>query len=236
MKAPDPFAVLGDERVTNVLRRLHAEADRQMPGLILHYLPKLPKVLLGVAVHFDEAQIRGFYADKFIALEREQAAFCYLTARALTARVVVEFGTSFGVSTLWLAAAVRANGGGKVIGTELVPEKAERARAHVDEAGLSDIVEIRTGDARETLREVPHGIDLVLNDGFPMLALEILKLLAPRMRVGAVVLTDNVGSFRANYRDYLAYVRAPQSGFASMTLPFKSGTEYSVRLAEPADA
>ena len=120
----------------------------------------------------------GFYADKYIALEREQAAFCYLTARALRARLVVEFGTSFGVSTLWLAAAVRANGGGRVIGTELVPDKVERARAHVEEAGLSEIVEIREGDARQTLRDLPPDVDLLLNDGFPNLALEILQLVA----------------------------------------------------------
>lgn len=225
----DAFAVLEDGRVANVLRRLHAEADRQTPGLILHYLPWLPSVLLGRALHFDEAQIRGFYADKYIALERAQAAFCHLTARSLRARVVVEFGTSFGVSTLWLAAAVRANGGGRVIGTEIVPEKAARARAHIAEAGLDDIVELRVGDARETLREVPEDVDLLLNDGFPMLALDIVKLVAPRMREGAVVLTDNVGMFKANYRDYLAFIRDPRNGFCSASIPFRSGTEYSVR-------
>jgi predicted O-methyltransferase YrrM len=225
---PDPFAVLGDERVASVLRRLHAEADRQTPGLLWHYLPKLPSVLWGSELEFPEAQIRGFYADKYIALERAQAAFAYLTARALGARSVVEFGTSFGVSTIWLAAAVRANGGGKVVGTELVATKALRAREHVEEAGLADVVEIREGDARETLRHLDASVDLLLNDGFPMLALEIVKLVAPRLRPGAVVLTDNVGTFRANYAAYVAYVRDPANGFRSTALPFKSGTEYSV--------
>lgn len=225
------FSILEDERAARVLRRLHVEADTQTPGLILHYLPMLPRMLLGQVLHFDEAKVRGFYADKYLALEREQAAFCHLTARALRARTVVEFGTSFGISTIWLAAAVRQNGGGRVIGTELVPEKAARARQNLEEAGLSDFVEIRVGDAMETLRELPDGVDLLLNDGFPMRALDILKLVKPRMREGAVVVTDNVGMFKANYREYQRYLREPRNGFVSTSIPFRSGTEYSVRKA-----
>ena len=79
----DPFRVIADERVTRVLRRLHADADRQLPGLILHYLPKLPSMLLGRRLNSTEEQIRGYYADKYICLDREQAAFCYLTLRSL---------------------------------------------------------------------------------------------------------------------------------------------------------
>ena len=131
-----PFAVLDDARVAKVLERLHAEADKQLPGLLLHYLPRLPKLVFGGRIHFDDTQFRGFYADKFIALEREQAAFCHLTARALSARVIVEFGTSFGISTIWLASAVQSNGGGRVISSEIVPSKASRAREHIEEAGL----------------------------------------------------------------------------------------------------
>jgi predicted O-methyltransferase YrrM len=229
----DPFAVIGDARAESVLRRLHAEADRQNARVVLHHLPKLPALLLRRRVHFDEQQIRGFYADKYIALQAQQAAFCHLVVRSLRARHVVEFGTSFGVSTIWLAAAVRANGGGRVIGTELVPAKAELAQRHIEEAGLADIVEIRIGDASQTLHDLPsEPVEVLLNDGFPMLATEILQLVAPRMPPGAVVLTDNVGTFSANYRDYLAYLRAPESGFATMTVPFRSSdTEYSVRLA-----
>lgn len=232
----DSFAVLGDPRVAGVLRRLHAEADRQMPGLILHYLPKLPAMLLGRKIRIDDSKASGYYADKFIALEREQAAFCHLTARAIGARNIVEFGTSFGVSTLWLAAAVRANGGGKVIGTELVPEKARRAQQHIDEAGLTDYVEIRVGNALETLKQLPPAVDLLLVDGFPTLALEIVKRVAPSLREGAVVITDNVGTFKGNYIEYQAYMKDPRNGFLSVTVPFRSGTEYSIRSRGGRDA
>ncbi|WP_437782408.1 O-methyltransferase [Sorangium sp. So ce1097] len=224
---PDPLAVLPDERVRAVLRRLHDEADRQVPGVVLHLLPKLPRMLLGRRVDAPGTELD--FADKYLAIGRDQGAFCYLTARALRATTIVEFGTSFGVSTLWLAAAVRDNGGGRVIGTELVPEKARRAQANLEEAGLAAFAEIRVGDATETLRADLGEVDFMLNDGMPLRALDVLKLVAPALRPGAVVVTDNVGVFRADYRDYVAYVRDPRHGFASMTVPFRSGTEYSVR-------
>ena len=223
----DPFDVLMDGRVCAVLRRLHAEADRQVPGVLLHFLPKVPQMLLGRRV--DAPGTEHDFADKYLAIGRHQGAFCYLTARALRAETIVEFGTSFGVSTLWLAAAVRDNGGGRVIGTELLLEKARRAQANLEEAGLASFAEVRVGDAMETLRADLGEVDFMLNDGFPLRALDVLKLVAPALRPGAVVVTDNVGIFKADYRDYVAYLRDPRHGFASMTIPFRSGTEYSVR-------
>ena len=193
----DPFAVLPDEKVRAVLRRLHGEADRQVPGVLLHFLPKLPRMLLGLRVDAPGSEL-GYFADKYIALGSDQGAFCYLTARALRARTIVEFGTSFGVSTIWLAAAVRDNGGGRVIGTELVPEKARRAQANLEEAGLASFAEIRVGDATETLRANLGEVDFMLSDGSPRWALDALKLVAPALRAGAVVVTADVGIFKAD--------------------------------------
>lgn len=223
----DPLTVLPDERVRSVLRRLHTEADRQIPGVLLQLLPRLPRLLVGLSI--DRPGQEHAMANKYIALGRDQGAFCYLMARALGAKTIVEFGTSFGVSTIWLAAAVRDNGGGRVIGTELVPAKARRAQANLEEAGLASFVEVRMGDATQTLKADLGTVDFMLNDGFPRTALDVLKVVAPALRPGASVVTDNVGMFRADYRDYVAYLRDPSNGFASMTVPFRSGTEYSVR-------
>jgi predicted O-methyltransferase YrrM len=173
-----------------------------------------------------------FYADKYIALEREQAAFCHLVARSIGARRIVELGTSFGVSTIWLAAAVRANGGGVVITTEVVREKALRAHRNIDDAGLGRFVEIRVGDARETLRDLAGPIDLLLIDGYPPAALDVLRIVAPHLRTGAVVLADNVGSFKADLADYLAWMTEPGNGFATVVVPYKSGTAYSIKCAD----
>jgi predicted O-methyltransferase YrrM len=103
---------------------------------------------------------------------------------SLRARRVVEFGTSYGVSTLYLAAAVRDNGGGTVIGTEIEPSKAQSARAHFAEAGLENLVELREGDALETLVDCGGPVDFLLVDGFPKLARPVIELTGVATKAG----------------------------------------------------
>ncbi len=223
------LASLPDPRVRDVLRRLHAEADREMPKLVWQYLPYLPRMLMGKKLPWERLEHK--HDDKFIPIDASQGVFCYLLARAIGASRIVEFGTSFGISTIYLALAVRENGGGSVIGTEMVPSKIVRARQHLQEAGLSDLVEIHEGNALETLGDLDGPVDFLLNDGFPLYALDVLKLVAPKMRTGAVVVTDNVGMFKGDHVEYLAYVRDPTNGFASGNLAFKEDCELSVRTA-----
>ena len=186
-------------------------------------------------MNWDKSGPRQFLSDKLVALDPYKARLCYLLCRASGAKRVVEVGTSFGVSTIYLAAAVRENvnaagGPGVVIGTEWEPTKVEAARTNLGAAGLADIVEIREGDVRETLRDVEGPVDFVLMDIWVPMARPALELVMPRLRPGAIVLADNVNSFRHEYRDYLALVRDPAGRFQSMTLPHKGGVELSVWL------
>jgi predicted O-methyltransferase YrrM len=146
----------------------------------------------------------------------------------------VEAGTSFGVSTLFLAAAVRDNlradgGDGVVIGTEHEADKANAARAHFAEAGLSDIIDLREGDLRETLRSVDAPIDLMLIDIWIPMAKPALELVAPRLRPGAVILCDNTTTFRKAYTEYFDFLNDPENDFRTLTLPFEGGLEFTVR-------
>jgi predicted O-methyltransferase YrrM len=170
-------------------------------------------------------------ADLSISISAEQGMFAYLVARSIGARRIVEFGTSFGVSAIYLASAIRDNGGGIVIGSEFIDSKAERARANILEAGLADSVEIRVGDARGTLADPGGEIDLLLIDGSKDLYLPVLKMLAPRLRQGGVVLADNVLSpfIKRTLAEYVAYMQDDRNGFASVTVPFHDGFEYSVK-------
>ena len=167
-------------------------------------------------------------AGAWAPLSREQGEFTYLTSRAIGARQVIEFGTSFGISTLYLAAAVRDNGGGSVVGSEIEASKHQRAVENLQAAGLDGMVDVRLGDALETLKEVPEPVDLVLLDGWKDLYLPVLKLLEPRLRVGAVVLADNIFTFRKALRPYVDYVQSGENGFHSTTLHLGDGFEYSV--------
>ena len=122
----------------------------------------------------DYRALYGSLKDFHLAVSRETARLLYMLVRSSRARTIVEFGTSFGVSTLHLAAALRDNGGGRLISTEFEPTKVARARANLSATGLDDLVEIRVGDALETLaRDLPEGIDLVLLDGAKNLYLTI---------------------------------------------------------------
>jgi len=115
-----------------------------------------------------------------------------------------------------------------VVGSELEASKRERAVAHLAEAGLGDLVDVRLGDAMETLREVPEPVDLVFLDGWKDLYLPVLKLLTPRLRPGAVVLGDNIRTFRKSLRPFVEYVQSGENGFLSTTLSISDGVEYSV--------
>ncbi|HTR90163.1 MAG TPA: class I SAM-dependent methyltransferase [Trebonia sp.] len=169
-------------------------------------------------------------AGRPLSIQPDQGDLIYLLCRALGATRVVDFATSVGVSAIYFAAAVRDNGGGTVIGAEIVPEKAAAARRNLAEAGLAEFADIRLGDARETLRDLGGPADFALIDGFPVdagpsLARQVFDIVAPQLRIGALVLNDN------GEPDFLSYVRDPARGFLSLSLPIKGSTELSVKVA-----
>lgn len=163
--------------------------------------------------------------DVYLAVSRETGTLLYMLVRHSRARNVVEFGTSFGISTLHLAAGLRDNGGGRVLGTEFEPSKVVRARANMQAAGLADLVEIREGDALETLaHDLPDPIDLVLLDGAKSLYSPVLALLEPKLRAGALIVADNADMVP----EYLEKIRQPGSGYLSV--PVIEDVELSLRL------
>ena len=164
--------------------------------------------------------------DLWLPVTRETGALLYMLARSTNARSIVEFGTSFGISTLHLAAALRDNGDGRLITTEFEPSKVAQAREHLTDGGLMDLVEIREGDALRTLAaDLPQSIDLLLLDGAKALYNDVLNLVENRLMPGALIVADN-----ADYSpDYLARVRSPDSGYLSVQ--FGKDVELSMRLA-----
>jgi predicted O-methyltransferase YrrM len=167
-----------------------------------------------------------FYAlakDVYLAVSRETARLLYMLTRSTGAEAIVEFGTSFGISTLHLAAGLRDNGGGRLITTEFEPSKAARARENFAAGGLADLIELREGDALETLAAgLPERVDLVLLDGAKGLYPEVLDRLAPRLAPGALIVADNAERSPA----YLERVRA-SDGYTSV--PFGGDVELSMR-------
>jgi predicted O-methyltransferase YrrM len=174
----------------------------------------------------DYLDFYGRLKNAPLAISRETGALLYMLARSSRARTIVEFGTSFGISTLHLAAALRDNGGGHLITSEFEPSKVARARDHLTAGGLIDLVEIREGDALETLSvDLPETVDLLLLDGAKALYPEILSLMESSLRPGAFIVADNAD----DSPDYLARVRSPTNGY--MSTPFAEDVELSMRIS-----
>lgn len=218
-------------RVAGLLKRLHDESksrSQTMPFARLGFGMLLDSILGRKPTPKEEA-VRA--AEIYMCLGPDQGRLAYLLARTNKARRIIEFGTSFGVSTIYLAAAVRDNGGGVVIGSELEPGKLARARDHLREAGLDDLVDLREGDAMETLSDPGGEVDLLLLDGWKDLYIPIFEKMLPHLRPGSVVIADNIRLFRTALAPYLDRVRAAGSGFASAPVPAGlDAMEVSTRL------
>ncbi len=178
------------------------------------------------------ARSKAGYRDLYDALKnfalpvsRDTGRLLYVLARVTGARSIVEFGLSFGLSTLHLAAALKDNGGGQLITTEFEASKIARARENLAVGNLLDFVEIREGDALETLASnLPDTIDLLLLDGAKALYLDVLAIVEGRLRTGAVIVADNAD----HCPEYLEYVSDPANGY--LTLSFTEEVELAMRL------
>ncbi|HVX03912.1 MAG TPA: O-methyltransferase [Rhodanobacteraceae bacterium] len=216
---------LTSQPLAALLERLFDEADETSPWTS-SALTDLSAGERDRLMH-SKTEYLDFYGrlkDMPLPVSRETGALLYMLARGCGARNIVEFGTSFGISTLHLAAALRDNGGGRLITTEFEPSKVIRARENLAAGGLIDLVEIREGDALQTLaRDLPGTIDLLLLDGAKSLYPEILDRVESRLRPGAFIVADN-----ADYSpEYLKRVRSPANGYLSV--PFADDVELSMR-------
>ncbi|MGH6613486.1 O-methyltransferase [Sphingomonas sp.] len=220
------MTILTTTPLAPLLERLFTEADASSPTAD----PAFANMSADERTRLMHSKIEylelyGRLKDVALPVSRETGALLYMLARSSGARTIVEFGTSFGISTLHLAAALRDNGGGRLITSEFEPSKVARARGNLTAGGLIDLVEIRVGDALQTLStDLPETIDLLLLDGAKALYPEILSLVESRLRPGALIIADN-----ADYSpDYLALVRSPGSGY--MSIPFGEDVELSMRI------
>ena len=215
---------LNSPQVSAVLDRLYKEAE-QTDGKIL---PLVRAELARLGGRMDDCKMAPMLKDAYIPVAPEVGRFLYSLIRSCRPKIVVEFGTSFGLSAIHLAAALRDNGAGKLITTELDSGKAARAFEHLQQAGLSGIVEIRRGDAFETLTDV-NGIDFLILDGWKALYLPMLNKLEPTLNSGSLIVADDITLMPEMVKPYVDYVRNPENGYTSTELPIDDGLEISLR-------
>jgi predicted O-methyltransferase YrrM len=217
---------LTSDPIAPLLDRLFKEADATSPASI----PAFSKLSAEERTRLmrsktDYLKFYGQMKDIPLPVSRETGVLLYMLARSCHARTIVEFGTSFGISTLHLAAALRDNGSGRLITSEFEPSKIARARKNLADGGVIDVVEFREGDALKTLSaNLPETIDLLLLDGAKALYPDLLKLVESRLKAGALIVADNAD----HSPDYLAHVRSPENGYLSLS--FADDVELSMRI------
>lgn len=219
------MSILTDQALQRQIDRLQTCSGNQNADVVAYFMDRLRAGNLNWNGLDGEAHT--FLADKMVALDAKKAEFCHLLCRAMGARRVVELGTSYGVSTLYLADAVRANGGGVVIATEYEPRKAAAARENFAEAGFDRLIDLREGDLRQTLRDLEGPIDFVLMDIWTEVVVPAMELVAPHVRRGAAIVCDNTAQFAEAYRDYFRFIEA--GGYVTRTLPFEGGLELTIK-------
>jgi len=226
MPPTDTKCSLLDPRVARTLDRLHRRARLDLLKIAL-IAPLVVPDFLGFRKSDDDRLSRRMRST-YLPVSRSQGQMLYLIARSIDARRIVEFGTSFGISTLYMASAVKDNGGGVVVGSELEPSKHAKANEHLREAGLDGFTDVRLGDAVKTLADVEAPVDMVLLDGWKDSYLPVLEVLKPKLRPRAIVLADNIFTFKKALRPYVDYMQSGANGFVSSTLDISDGFELSV--------
>jgi predicted O-methyltransferase YrrM len=162
------------------------------------------------------------------SLHPDSAAFLSMLARTAGAKRILEIGTSVGFSTIYLADAMR-QAGGRITTVELLPEKSEKARQNIQAAGLSEYVAQRTGDVRELAGQLTGPWDMVFIDTEKELYLPIFNILSNEVRVGGLLLADNVISHAEDLKDYLSIISADRR-YETVTIPLGQGIELSRRI------
>jgi predicted O-methyltransferase YrrM len=215
---------LADPSLQSVLSQLFAASEVQEAAVASTPAPPPPagRSSWAEATALERADA---FEDAYIPISAEAGKLLYALVRAIRPQTIVEFGTSFGISTIYLAAAVTDNGTGHVITTELSTRKVRAATANLRRSGVAGAVTVLAGDALQTLADVPGPIGLVLLDGWKELCLPVLRLLEPKLAPGALIAADDT-TF-ASMADYLAYVREPASGYVTVAFPVEDGMELS---------
>jgi predicted O-methyltransferase YrrM len=211
---------LQDARVASALDRMYTESSEQFARL-RERSGDFERLTNASAQERADA-----FSDFYLPVTPEAGRLLYSLVRASRPSTVVEFGMSLGISAIHLASAVRDNGSGRVVTTELSMTKVATAKRTFAETGLDDLITVLEGDALETLDAVAGPVGFVLLDGWKELYLPVTKLLEPKLSPGALIVADNTSM--DDTKPYLEHVRDPGNGYVSVNFPVREGDSMEI--------
>jgi predicted O-methyltransferase YrrM len=201
-----------DSKIEAVKKEYQERADREV----------------GIGARLQARNSRENIDDLLLPIGPATGSFVSILIQETKARAILEVGTSYGYSTVFLAEAARATGG-IVTTLELHQRKVEYARTQIAKAGLAEFVDFKLGDALETLRDLPGPFDFVLLDLWKDLYIPSFDLIYPKLADGALIVADNMlhpERARPDANRYRARVREA-SGMTTVLLPVGHGIELS---------
>ena len=211
---------LQDARVATALDRMYAESTAQFARL------RENRDVFARVANASAQERADALSDFYLPVTPEAGRLLYALVRATRPSTVVEFGMSLGISAIHLASAVRDNGSGRVVTTELSAAKVAAAKETFAETGLDDLITVLEGDALTTLADVDAPVEFVLLDGWKDLYLPVIKLLEPRLSAGALIIADNTSM--DDTKPYLDHVRDPGNGYVSVNFPVRDSDSMEI--------
>jgi predicted O-methyltransferase YrrM len=202
------LTTLQDPRVASALERMYAESAEQFSRL------RDNRDMFDRLANADAQERADALSEFYLPVTPEAGRLLYSLVRATRPNTIVEFGMSLGISAIHLAAAVRDNGTGRVVTTELSAAKVAAAKKTFGETGLDDLITVLEGDALATLADLDGPVEFVLLDGWKELYLPVVKLLEPRLTPGALIVADNTSM--DDTKPYLDHVRNQENGYVSV--------------------
>lgn len=162
-------------------------------------------------------------------LEPTAAQLVSILVRASGVSRAFEFGTSNGYSTIWLAWSL-APAGGRIVSVDFNPQKHALARENLRRAGFLDMVDLRTGDVTEVVRDLAGPFDLLFLDSDRRKFPEVMKALLPKLEKRALVIADNVHSHPEDIAEYLKLISSLPD-FQHTTVPVGKGLSIAFRAS-----
>jgi len=211
---------LQDARVATALDRMYTESTEQFARL------RQNRDVFERIASASAQERADALSDFYLPVTPEAGRLLYALVRAVRPSTIVEFGMSLGISAIHLASAVRDNGSGRIVTTELSGAKVAAAKKTFAETGLDDLITVLEGDALTTLADIEGPVEFVLLDGWKELYLPVIKLLEPRLSPGALIVADNTSM--DDTRPYLDHVHDPGNSYVSVNFPVREGDSMEI--------
>jgi predicted O-methyltransferase YrrM len=202
-----------DDAVCSVLEQYHRRMEAERPRM---------------RSAMEAGKFREIIDEMLLPVGPESGQVINVLAKSLKNPRILELGTSYGYSGIWLAEAARASGG-RLVTMELSESKSAYAREMSEKAGLATFVDFRVGDAVKMIGELPHGIDFVLVDLWKDLYVPCLEAFYPKLNPGAIIVSDNMIEPAVEHEAVMRYQHAirAKAKMTSILVPVGSGLEIS---------